>query len=123
MVVVVSDGRRVDIDKHRVAGKITVIDFYADWCEACRHVDAWLALQQARHDDIALRKINVVDWESPVAKQYLRGRVPELPYLRVYDADGELVDAVYGGRISLLRRAFERARQGSNASPSPPPSE
>src|SRR5688572_27236466 len=28
-----------DLGAHAVAGKVTVFDFYADWCAACREVD------------------------------------------------------------------------------------
>lgn len=108
--VIVDDGREVDIDKHWVPGKLTVIHFYADWCWPCHHVERWLALQQARHGDVIVRKVNVVDWDTPVVRQHIKKEPRELPLLVVFDQQGQRIAEVYGGRVSQLRRAFADAR-------------
>ena len=59
------------LEPHSVAGKVTLFDFYADWCAPCRKIDAHVFTLMQKRDDIALRKINVVSWETPVAKRYL----------------------------------------------------
>ena len=110
VVVIAHRGETIDIERHRVAGKVTVFDFYADWCKPCQYVDAWMLTQLEKHDDIAVRKINVVDWDSPVAERYLADRIPELPYLVVYSPSGEWQGEVWGGRISKLKRLIEGAR-------------
>ncbi|MEN9800727.1 MAG: hypothetical protein RL653_4424 [Pseudomonadota bacterium] len=95
-----------DLEKLVVPGKVTLFDFYADWCAPCQRVDRHVyALLQSRKD-LAVRKLNVVSWESPLARRHL-GDVPGLPHLRVYGRDGKLVARVQGLDIPALDRALD----------------
>ena len=89
MKVVTEKGDAVgDLDKLRVDGKYTVLDFYADWCGPCRLVDGQLRELVGTRDDIAVRKLNVVGFESPLAKQMGR-KLKALPFVVVYAPDGK----------------------------------
>lgn len=105
----VSRGARVDLADHVVKGKITVFDFYADWCEPCLYTDTWLRRWLAEEPVLALRKVDVVSWESPVARQHLAGPSSELPYFVVYDLAGRRLGDVQGGRLRTLRRLLDEA--------------
>jgi thiol:disulfide interchange protein len=107
-------GEEVKLEQHLAAGKITVFDFYADWCEPCVIIDQELFSIVTRHGDVAVRKVNVVDWDTPVAARYL-SRVPELPYLIVYAPDGRRVASLTGVRVPALRKAIAQARGGKLA--------
>jgi thiol-disulfide isomerase/thioredoxin len=73
-----------------VPGKITVFDFWATWCKPCRVVDHELAEVARRHpNDIAVRKVNIVDADSPASKKYLGERT--IPHLKVFGRDGTLL--------------------------------
>ena len=103
-------GEAVDIEAHVVPGKVTVFDFYAVWCGPCRQVDEEMNVILASSSSVALRKINVVDWSSPVAEEYLQ-KVAGLPYVVVYGNDGHRVGAIEGLNLKRLRRAIEKGHK------------
>ncbi len=89
MKIVSANGEAVgDLKKLRVEGKYTVLDFYADWCGPCRLVDAQLREIAGKRDDVAVRKLNIVGFESELAKELGR-KLKALPYVVIYDPDGK----------------------------------
>lgn len=108
-VELITQGREVDLEAHLVPGKLVLFDFYADWCMPCRmlepHVDRLAALHE---DSLAVRKLDVIDWESPVARQY---RISSLPHFMLYGPDGALIAA---GDTERVFGALE-ARLGEGA--------
>ena len=97
-----------DLGAHAVKGKVTLFDFYAVWCAPCRKIDAHVFALLDRRKDLAVRKLNVVSWETPLAERYLRTS-PSLPYLLVYGRDGRRVQAIEGFDLAALDRAIEKA--------------
>lgn len=81
-------GEAVDVREHLAPGRYTVIDFYADWCMPCREITPYLEDQARQRDDLVLRKINIVDWSTPVVRQY---GLTFIPYLQMYGPDGSLL--------------------------------
>lgn len=92
------------LEDHVVAGEVTVFDFYGTWCGPCRDVDTFLS----KRSDIAYRKINIGDWDTPVAKHYLR-KVPTLPYVIVYGRDGKKLREISGLDIPSLEAVIAEA--------------
>lgn len=103
-------GEEVDIEAHLVPGKVTVFDFSAVWCGPCREVDEAMHTILESSSTVALRKINVVDWSSPVAQEYLQ-KVGGLPYVVVYATNGRRVEAIEGLNLKRLRRAIEKGHK------------
>jgi thiol-disulfide isomerase/thioredoxin len=96
-IELISQGREVVLEQHLVPGKLVVFDFFAEWCAPCRVVTPRLERLAAQHPDrLALRKIDVIDWESPVARQH---RLGSLPYLVLYGADGQRLVAGDANRV------------------------
>ncbi len=109
MVIISANGEDVDIEDKLAAGKVTVFDFYAEWCGPCKDVDREMLSILRMNDDVALRKLNAEDWDSPVAEHYL-ARVPSLPYVIVYSKKGKRIAAISGLKLAKLRAAIAKAR-------------
>lgn len=94
---------------HAAAGKVTLFDFYADWCIPCRKVDAHVFALLGSSSDVAYRKLNLVSWESALAKRNMNN-VASLPYVVVYGRDGKLVGAMTGLDLPALDKLIQAAR-------------
>jgi thiol-disulfide isomerase/thioredoxin len=102
---VTHDGSAVGpLERLRVTGKYTVLDVYADWCAPCRAVDARLRQLSATRADLAVRKLNVVDFDRPLAKQLGR-TLTALPHVVVYAPDGHTT-VIHGADLEKLDAAL-----------------
>jgi thiol-disulfide isomerase/thioredoxin len=97
-----------DLASRAVPGKVTLFDFYAVWCTPCRKIDAHVAALLERRHDLAIRKLNVVSWETPLAERYLKNAT-SLPLIMIYGRDGRKVDTVAGLDLAALDRAIAKA--------------
>jgi thiol-disulfide isomerase/thioredoxin len=98
------------LERHLAKGKVTIFDFHANWCPPCRKLDEHLYPTLASRQDLALRKVNVVSWDSPVAERYLR-EVPELPLVIVFDKHGKRIGEVFGAKLELVDKLIDKASQ------------
>ena len=106
-VGVISHGAQVDINQHLVLGQVTLVDFYADWCGPCRQLAPSLEQMVRGDPEIALRKIDIVNWKTPVVRQF---DIYSIPHVNVYDRGGRLVGSVSGGDIGEIRRYVAQAK-------------
>lgn len=79
------------LEKLAVPGKYTVLDFYADWCGPCHVVDKQLRDVVATRKDVAIRKLNVVNFETPLARELGR-KLKALPFVVVFDPSGKRIE-------------------------------
>ncbi len=108
-VEVISHGAQVDINKHLALGSVTVVDFYADWCGPCRQLSSSLDEMVRTDPEIALRKIDIVNWKTAVARQF---NVHSIPQANVYDRAGSLIGTVVGADIDAIKRYVAQAKTG-----------
>ncbi|MCU0305695.1 MAG: thioredoxin domain-containing protein [Thermoanaerobaculales bacterium] len=109
----VSHGDEVELTDHLVPGKLVLFDFYADWCGPCRGLEPRLAELAERHADrLALRKVDIVNWDSAVARQH---RIGSIPHLVLYGPGGERLAAGDAGSV-LGRLAAELGDDGPSRS-------
>jgi len=96
----ITHGRAVDLEAHLVEGKYVLFEFYADWCGPCRALEPQLLDLAGRYADrFALRKVDIINWDSEVTRQY---RVSSIPYMVLYGPDGDQLSA--GDAQTVLRR-------------------
>ena len=80
------------VDLTPVPGKLTIFDFWATWCEPCKILEpALIELARAHPDLVAIRRIDVVDWDSAAAARHLTPGGFGLPHLKIFDRDGALI--------------------------------
>ncbi|MFL6549969.1 MAG: TlpA disulfide reductase family protein [Povalibacter sp.] len=77
----------LDIAQYR--GKVVLVDFWASWCEPCRHSFPWLNGIQKKYADRGLVIIGVnVDRERAAADRFLKD-VPA-QFKLIFDPSGQL---------------------------------
>jgi thiol-disulfide isomerase/thioredoxin len=108
-VEVISHGAQVDINQHLAFGNVTVVDFYADWCGPCRQLSPTLEQMATNDPEVALRKIDIVNWRTAVAQQF---NIRSIPQVNVYNRSGRLVGTVVGVNLEQVRRYVAQAKRG-----------
>jgi thiol-disulfide isomerase/thioredoxin len=100
------DGSAVGpLPKLAVPGKYTVFDVFAEWCGPCRVVDERLRKVVTERPDVAIRKLNVRDFDTPLARE-LGSAFETLPYVVVLTPKGKRIDVV-GTDFEALDKALQ----------------
>lgn len=107
--IVNQPGVLIALEKVLVPGKVTVVDFFADWCGACKVIEKKLITRVKGEKGIAIRKIDIKDDESPVAKHY---DVGALPHVRIYDKSGKMLYALTGNQALRAGELALKVRSG-----------
>ena len=99
----VKGGKRINFKEHLSDQKFTIFDFYADWCGPCKIFSPKLENLLLQHKDVALRKVDVVEWKSELAKQLTKDyQLPSLPFTLIFNSEGELVGKIEGNDIEAV---------------------
>lgn len=106
---VISHGAQVDINQCLALGNVTVVEFYADWCGPCRMLSPSLEQMAQTDPEVALRKIDIVRWGTPVTQQF---NVNSIPQVNVYNRAGGLVGTVLGPDFDSIKRYIAQAKTG-----------
>ena len=92
VVSITRNGSRVGpLERFAVRGHTTVFDISAVWCAPCRGLDQQLRALAKQRPGIAIRKLDVVSFDSPLAHE-LGAKLTALPYLVVIGPDGKRRD-------------------------------
>jgi len=106
-IEVISDGTQVDINQHLAFGNVTVVDFYADWCGPCRQLSPSLEQMASSDPEVALRKIDIVNWRTAVVQQF---NIHSIPQVNVYDRSGRLIGTVVGVDFERVKSYVAQAK-------------
>lgn len=80
-------GAMVDVEASLPKGFVTIVDFWADYCAACKTIEAEVLAGIADTPSIVVRKVDVGPGDSEVARAY---KIGGLPHLRIFDRHGRL---------------------------------
>jgi len=85
----------VNLKKRIVKGKTNIIEFYSEYCPPCKRIAPFLKKLDDRRGDIVVIKIDInrtgvngIDWQSPVAKQFM---LKSIPHFIIISPRGELM--------------------------------
>lgn len=78
LIRTVSNGEAVDLADVLKEGEWTLVQFTAPWCPGCRQLEPRLEAAVRERGNVRLRRVNIRDWSSPVARQYGIERIPQL---------------------------------------------
>ena len=110
-IKVASSGEVFDVRKHLSRGKYTIFDFWAEWCGPCHVLTPKIERLVQERSNVALRTIDLKQWDSPAAKQATREfKIPGLPYVRVYAPDGKFVGEVVGNDIEKIKQLIREGK-------------
>jgi thioredoxin 1 len=88
-VEVISRGTLIDLVEYVEPGKYTAFLFYADWCGPCKILKPRLEDFAQNGDKLALREIDIINWENPLVRYY---GLTSIPYFIIYGPDGEFAE-------------------------------
>ncbi|MEB3334136.1 MAG: thioredoxin domain-containing protein [Cyanobacteriota bacterium] len=98
-----------DLNASLANGKPTLVEFYADWCEACRAMAPAMEAMERRHHgllDVVLLNVDNPRWHPQIDHFGVNG----IPHLELFDGRGERLGQAVGARsaaeVELLGAAL-----------------
>ena len=91
--------RSLDLPVALANGRPTLVEFYADWCEACRAMApamAELERQQQGQLDVVLLNVDNPRWQNELERYDVNG----IPQLELFDRSGSTIGRAIGARSS-----------------------
>ena len=104
-IEVITGGTEVDISKHLAAGKITLVEFYAEWCGPCKMIAPILdELADEYSGRVHIGKVNIEDHQN-LATEY---GVRAIPTLLLFQ-NGQVAEQIVGLRSKRdLKASFDK---------------
>jgi thiol-disulfide isomerase/thioredoxin len=100
--------RSPDLSVALTNGTPTIVEFYADWCEACRSMAPAMETIEAQHRgklDVVLLNVDNPRWQPELERYAVNG----IPQLELFNASGDAVGRSIGARSSAELQALTGA--------------
>jgi thioredoxin 1 len=105
--VISNGGQPVDLPSLLAEGKVTIVDFFAEWCGPCRQISPHLERLAKDDPDVVLVKIDIANWNTPVTQQF---GIRSVPSMRVFNrARRQVGDATHD--LNLLMQHVQQAKR------------
>jgi thiol-disulfide isomerase/thioredoxin len=110
-IKIVSTGEVIDLEKDLDKNKLTIYDFYADWCDHCVILGENLkTLLQKNPESFVVKKIHLKGeakdtFNLPIVKKYMKD-VYGFPYIRIYNPKGVLL--YEGGEFVQIEQVLKK---------------
>jgi len=102
-------GKKIKFNEYLTKGKVTVFDFYADWCGPCRVFSPKLEHLVKDNPNVSLRKVDIVDWKSALANQLTKDyQLPALPFTLIFDDKGNLLAKIEGNNVEKVEEIIRK---------------
>ncbi|MEO1002239.1 MAG: thioredoxin domain-containing protein [Cyanobacteria bacterium J06638_7] len=108
--------RSPDLGTALADGRPTMVEFYADWCEACRAMaPAMEGIERQRRGslDVVLLNVDNPRWQPQLERYAVNG----IPHLELFDAGGSSVGHAIGARSAPELEALSSALLSGEALP------
>ena len=100
--------RSLDLPVALSDGKPTIVEFYADWCEACRAMAPAMAQMERQRQnelDVVLLNVDNPRWQAELDRYDVNG----IPQLELFDRSGSTVGRAVGARSAADLQALSDA--------------
>jgi len=97
-------------------GRPTLVEFYADWCEACRAMAPAMERLEQEHRgafDVVMLNVDNPRWEAELERYDVNG----IPQLELFDAAGQPLGRSLGARSASDLEALATALQAGGPLP------
>ena len=108
--------RSLDLPVALSNGRPTIVEFYADWCEACRAMAPAMAqMERQRQNDLDVVLLNVDNprWQGELERYAVNG----IPQLELFDSSGANIGRAIGARSAGDLQALSEALVSGSALP------
>jgi len=98
----ISGGERVDLAANAMKGGVTLYYFTAKWCAPCKAFGPQLHQYASSKQGVAIRRIDIGKFGSPVTKQY---QIQSVPQVWIADSNGRIVTKVAGPNLRTIEKS------------------
>lgn len=113
----ITTGKAYDLKSNLVSDNYTLFYFSASWCPFCQALEQEMEKKLAGRKDVAIRKIEIVNWDSEAANQ--AGNefgLEKVPYVRIHGPDGAFLGHVQGNNIAEVEALItQKAPKGTGS--------